>query len=343
MHENLELTCRIRAFPLTEPFRLSRGTETQTRIIQVSIRHGELVGYGEGCPIGRYEETPEDCEAFLLACSEHMQRELWGCDDLLSQMERVGSGFLAAKAAVDVALHDLVGKIENLPVYRLLGLSRRSPQTSITISLDDPDVMAFKAEKSSAMFQRLKLKLGGLDGLDMERVRRVRSVTKAALVVDVNEFWSFEEALEYLPELARLGVEWCEQPLLAGHLDAAKLKQQSPIPILADEDCRTSEDLPAVVQYAHGISVKVSKVGGIRAALDLISQARQLGLSIMIGCMNESSLGIAAACHIASLCDYADLDGNLLLAQDPWEGLMLENGVQLPCDLPGLGVSERPC
>src|SRR5205823_9739252 len=238
--------------------------------------------------------------------------------------------------------HDLQGKLLGQPVWRLLGLRRAGPSTSWTVWLGDPDDMARRAEKALDRFRRLKLKLGGRDGLDVERVRAVRGVGgELPLQVDVNEAWTLEEALESLPQLAALGVEYCEQPLAAGDADGAELKSRSPIPIYVDEDCHTLADVAACAERAHGINVKLAKSGGIREAVRMVHAARALELGCMLGCMIESGLGIAAGAHIASLFDHVDLDGNVLLGEDPWPGVQLIDGVQVPAELPGLGVSAR--
>jgi L-alanine-DL-glutamate epimerase-like enolase superfamily enzyme len=198
--------------------------------------------------------------------------------------------------------------------------------------------MARRAERVAGRFRRLKLKLGAGDGLDVERVRAVRGVTELPLQVDVNEAWTVDEALEALPRLAALGVEYCEQPLRAGDAGGAELKRRSPLPIFVDEDSHTLADVAACAERADGINVKLAKSGGIREAVRMVHAARALGLGAMLGCMLESGLGIAAGAQIASLFDHVDLDGNLLLADDPWRGVEFAEGVQLPADSPGLGV-----
>src|SRR3712207_860249 len=187
-------------------------------------------------------------------------------------------------------------------------------------------------------FRRLKLKLGGRDGLDVERVRAVRGVTDVPLQVDVNEYWTLDEAIDSLPQLADLGVECCEQPLPQGDLAGAELKARSPVPIYVDEDCHTLADVFACAEIAHGINIKLAKSGGIREAVAMAHAARALGLGVMLGCMVESGLGIAAGCVVAPLCDHVDLDGNLLLAEDPSPGVEFRDGVQVPSERPGLGV-----
>jgi len=244
----------------------------------------------------------------------------------------------AARAAIDAALHDLQGKLVDLPVWRLLGLEREGPPTSWTIWLGDPDDMARRAEKtaSEGRFRRLKLKLGARDGHDLERVRAVREVTDLPLQVDVNEYWTLDEALELLPQM---DLQYCEQPLPAGDPGGPELKRRSPVPVYVDEDCHTLDDVAACAGRGHGINIKLAKSGGIREAVRMANAARALGLGVMLGCMIESGLGIAAGAHISSLCDHVDLDGNLLLADDPWPGVELVDGVQVPADAPGLGVA----
>jgi L-alanine-DL-glutamate epimerase-like enolase superfamily enzyme len=204
--------------------------------------------------------------------------------------------------------------------------------------LGDPDEMARRAELVAPRFRRLKLKLGGADGLDVARVGAVRGVTALPLQVDVNEWWSLDEALDAVPQLAALGVEYVEQPLRAGDEGGRQLRARSPLPIYVDEDCHTSVDVPGCAEIAHGVNIKLAKAGGIREALRIVHVARALGLGVMLGCMVESGLGIAAGCVVAPLCDHVDLDGNLLLAADPCPGVELIEGTQVPSDRPGLGV-----
>jgi L-alanine-DL-glutamate epimerase-like enolase superfamily enzyme len=225
-----------------------------------------------------------------------------------------------------------------VPVHRLLGLRREGPPTSWTVWLGDPDEMARRAEDASRRgFRRLKLKLGGRDGLDLERVRAVAAVTELPLQVDVNEYWSLEEALELLPQMP---IEYCEQPLPAGDPAGPELKRRSPLPIYLDEDCHTLADIASCAERGHGVTIKLAKSGGIREAVRMVNAARAFGLGTMLGCMVESGLGIAAGAQIASLFDHVDLDGNLLLARDPWPGVEYVGGVQRPSTAAGLGVAR---
>ncbi len=336
----MEVEARIARVELAETFVISREAADHADVLQVALSHNGVTGFGEGAPIERYSESGESAKAFV---DEHAG--LLGDDPFA--LEEIGArlgeipGEQAAKAALDGALHDLQGKLLGAPVFRLLGLPRVGPPTSWTVWLGDPDDMARRAERAAPSFRRLKLKLGGGDGLDVERVRAVRGVTELPLQVDVNEWWSLDEALEALSELARLGVEYCEQPLPAGDEGGRVLRERSPVPIYVDEDCHVLGDVASCADIAHGINIKLSKSGGIREAMRMAHAARALGLGVMLGCMVESGLSTAAGCCVAPLCDHVDLDGNLLLRDDPWPGVTFADGVQIPSESPGLGVARR--
>jgi L-alanine-DL-glutamate epimerase-like enolase superfamily enzyme len=334
----MELAARIVTLELGETFVIARESHDFVDLVEVEIRHDGHSGYGEAAPIDRYGESAASALAWLEGAAPLLGDDPWALDEIHA---RLPGGEAAARAAIDAALHDLCSQQAGVPLYRLLGLPRAGPPTSWTVWLGDPDDMAQRAEAAAGRFRRLKLKLGGRDGHDVERVRAVRSVTDVTLQVDVNEYWSLDEALEALPQLAELGVEYCEQPLLAGDPAGAELKARSPIPIYVDEDCHTLADVGDCAERAHGINIKLAKSGGVREAVRMASAARAMGLGVMLGCMVESGLGIAPAAHIASLCDHVDLDGNLLLREDPWPGVRFADGVQTPSDVPGLGVSRR--
>ncbi|MFL5940061.1 MAG: dipeptide epimerase [Gaiellaceae bacterium] len=332
----MDVSARIVTLELAETFVISRSARDSEDVVVVELRHSGVSGFGEAQPLDHYGESVESAQSYV---EEHA--ELLGDDPFALEevMQRLPTREFAARAALDAALHDLQGKLLGQPVWRLLGLRRSAPPTSWTVWLGDPDDMARRAENALDRFRRLKLKLGGGDGLDVERVHAVRAVAgDLPLQVDVNEAWSLEEALESVPALAELGVEYCEQPLPAGDPGGPELKQHSPIPIYVDEDCHTLGDVAACAERAHGINVKLAKSGGIREAVRMVHAARALGLGCMLGCMVESGLGISAGAQVASLFDHVDLDGNLLLAHDPWPGVPFVDGVQLPPEEPGLGV-----
>jgi L-alanine-DL-glutamate epimerase-like enolase superfamily enzyme len=330
----VDVAARIVTLELAETFSIARSSQDTADVVQVELRHGAETGRGEAAPIERYDESAESAKAYVEEHADALGDDPWALEEI---MARLPQREFAARAALDAALHDLCGKLAGQPVWRLLGLPRSGPPTSWTIWLGDPDDMARRAEKVAGRFRRLKLKLGGRDGLDADRVRAVRSVAgETPLQVDVNEAWTLDEALEYLPQLDFL--QYCEQPLRAGDADGPELKRRSPVPVFVDEDCHTLGDVAACAERAHGINIKLAKSGGIREAAKMAHAARALGLGVMLGCMVESGLGIAAAAQVASLCDHVDLDGNLLLAHDPSPGVEFRDGVQLPSDEPGLGV-----
>jgi len=331
----VELVARPVKLRLAQTFTISRESQDEADVVEVELRHGDQSGFGEAAPIERYAESAESALAYLEKNGEALGDDPFALDEIF---DRLPLEQFAARAALDAALHDLQGRLVGLPVHRLLGLRREGPPTSWTIWLGDPDDMARRAEKTTAegRFRRLKLKLGGRDGLDVERVNAVKSVTHLPLQIDVNEYWTLDEALENLP---RMDLQYCEQPLRAGDPDGPELKRRSPVPIYVDEDCNTLESVAACAERAHGINIKLAKSGGMREAVRMAHAARALGLGVMLGCMIESGLGISAGAHISSLCDHVDLDGNLLIAEDPWPGVELVDGVQLPSTNPGLGVA----
>lgn len=336
----MDVEARIVRLRLAQTFVIAREAADYADVVYVTITHQGVSGHGEGAPVARYEESAESAKAFVEEHGSLVGTDPFALEEIGERLTAV-PGEQAAKAAIDGALHDLQGKLLGVPAFRLLGLPRSGPPTSWTIWLGDPDDMARRAEAAASSYRRLKLKLGGGDGLDIERVRAVRGVTDLPLMVDVNEWWSLDEALAALPELGRLGVEYCEQPLRAGDGGGRALKERSPIPIYVDEDCHTLADVSACSEIAHGINIKLAKSGGIREAIRMAHAARALRMGVMLGCMLESGLGIAAGCCVAPLCDHVDLDGNLLLAEDPWPGVELLGGIQVPSLEPGLGVSPR--
>ncbi len=244
-----------------------------------------------------------------------------------------------ARPLLDGALHDWIGKRLGVPLWRLLGLSPRAPHTSFTIGIDTVEGTRDRVRRALE-FRALKVKVGGAE--DLERLEAVRAEAPDATIrVDANEGWTLDAARDLMPELIRLGVEFVEQPFPAADTDSFNaLKDLHPrLPVILDEGCQNLADVGPAAAYADGVNVKLAKSGGVREAVRMIHAARALGLHVMLGCMVESQLGVAPAAAIASLADWVDLDGHLLLAEQPFTGLRFEDGRVLPSAEPGLGVA----
>jgi L-alanine-DL-glutamate epimerase-like enolase superfamily enzyme len=319
-----------------DPFGISRGSEQRFASIIVRVRDGDLEGLGEAA-LSRRRGSP----AWVSARLERVRKaKLTGLADDPPALDRLLGQSMPARSAVDMALHDLHAKRRGVPLRELLGLGGQPlPVTCLTIGIDEPDVMRRKA-CASGDFPLLKVKVG-FDG-DVDVVRAIHEATGKRIVVDANGGWSFREACDKIDQLARAGVEWVEQPLRPWRWrKLAALRARTSLPLLVDEGVRRAEDLPRLRGRADGINVKLTKVGGIREALRMIETARALGLKVLLGCNVESSLACTAAAHLAPLVDWADLDGPLLIADDPFDGLTFEQGrIRLP-DRPGLGVVRR--
>jgi L-alanine-DL-glutamate epimerase-like enolase superfamily enzyme len=246
----------------------------------------------------------------------------------------------AAKCALDIALHDFAGKLLGIPVHELIGLSADIPPTDFTIGIDEPAIVAQRAARA-ADFPALKIKCGGPQ--DLETLRAVREVFSGPIRVDANTGWARDDAERLLPEIIDLGVELIEQPFPArAYRDLGWLQERSSIPIVADESAVTEEDLDALVGVVEGVNVKLAKCGGIGPAHAMLSRARDLGFKTFLGCMEETSVGIAGSAAVASLADWVDLDGCLLLADDPFDGLDLDPEHRwILTDRPGLGLTLR--
>jgi L-alanine-DL-glutamate epimerase-like enolase superfamily enzyme len=309
--------------------------------LHVRIIRDGIVGFGEGAPIVRYHEDAAggkralDALAPMIATADPLK-----FDRLLSDVFAKLEGQWAAKAALDIALMDWVGKKLGVPVYQLFGLDPAdAPQTTFSIGIDTPEVTRQKVREAEA-YPVLKIKVG-LD-TDEQTIDAVRSVTSKPLRVDANEGWKDKEtALKKIKWLETQGVELIEQPLPASMLDEHRwLRERVEMPIFADESCLRPEDVPKLAGAYDGVNVKLDKAGGIQQGYRMIQIARALGMKTMLGCMVSSSVSVTAAAHLSPLVDYADLDGNLLIGNDPFSGVLVKNGKLVLPTIAGLGLKK---
>jgi len=354
------LRLRTLRLALRDPFVIARTTHGEGHLVTTVVATlrddadgpEAPVGIGEGYPDSYYGETPETMAAvapLLLAALDPIAADLRGSvEDVRAALEDA-EGLMAAaiahhgaiKCAIDIALHDLVGKRLGMPVGGLLAVEGEPPPTDFTLGIDEPEIVAERARRAGA-FPALKIKVGGT--ADVETLEAVRAVYAGPLRVDANTAWTPSEALELLPALERLGVELIEQPFPARRLDQLRwLQERSPLPIVADESAVTIADLEGLVGVTSGVNVKLAKCGGVGPAKRMLERARELGFRTFLGCMEETSIGIAASAAVSPLAEWVDLDGCLLLAEDPVSGLELgsDKRWRLP-DAPGLGLTLDP-
>lgn len=337
----LHLTAHPLELTLITPFRISRNVQPTSANVCVEITYHEHVGYGEAAPDEYYGENQQIVLASLSTFAQHLGDDPFPIADIMSRLQRAIRWNPSAKAAIDMALYDLVGKILGVPLYRLLGLqAQATPLTSFTIGIDTPREMARKA-LAARDYPILKVKVGTPH--DLDNIKAIRDVRPTAtLRVDANTGWTPREAIQMINALAPYTIEFVEQPVAASDLAGLKLiRAHVPVPIMADESCVTVEDIPRLAGCVDAVNLKLMKSGGIASVLKMIHVARAHQLKIMLGCMIESSLAITAAAHLTPLLDYADLDGHLLIEHDPFLGVTVEQGkLVLPAG-PGLGVSRR--
>ena len=345
----LHLTHEVLRLALRDPFRIARsdhdaGLAVTTVVVELrDDRFPDVLAIGEGYPDRFYGETVETMAAvlpLLLIAVGEVDPTATGLVAATAAMRSAIAHHGGAKCALDTALHDLVGKVTGRPVADLIGLAGPTPPTDFTLGLDAPAVVAERAQRA-AKFPALKIKCGGPS--DLATLEAVRSVYGGPIRVDANTGWQPDDAVALLPELVRLGVELIEQPFPAHRLDQLRWHQErASLPIVADESAVTIDDLDGLGGVVAGVNVKLAKCGGIGPARAMLERARELGFRRFLGCMEETSVAIAASAAVASLADWVDLDGSLLLAADPFEGLELDAGCHwLPSGEPGLGLRRR--
>lgn len=323
---------------LRHAFNLARYSRTTTPDVQVQIEYDGIVGYGEASMPPYLGESVESVTKFLSSLDLSQFSDPFRLEDILHYVDSVAPNNRAAKASIDIALHDLLGKIMGQPWYKIWGLDpTKAPNTSFTIGIDKEDVVRQKV-REAAPYKVLKVKMG-LDN-DKETVEVIRSMTDVPLCVDANQGWkNKEEALEMCYWLKERGCLFVEQPFDKTWIDeTAWLRERSPLPLIADEAFQRLPDILRFKGVYDGINIKLMKSTGLHEAYEMVVLARALGMKVMVGCMTETSCAVTAAANLAPLVDFADLDGNLLIANDRFKGMTVENGKVTLHDIPGIGV-----
>ena len=335
----MKLTIRDIHLPLRHPFTITHGTTTVQHNVLVSLTDSPHTGHGEAAPSRAYHLNPVNIREALERARPFIEsRTLTTPEALWDEVFPVLADNRFALCALDEAAHDLWGRREGRPVWQLLGLRLENlPVSNYTIGIDTIERMVAKMREFDG-WPIYKIKLGTPHDLDI--VRELRRHTSAVFRIDANTAWTAEQTLAFAPELAALGVEFIEQPLpREAWDDMRRLKAACPLPLIADESCQTEDDVARCAACFHGINIKLTKAGGMTPARRMMAEARELGLSVMVGCMNESSVGISAIGQLLPLLDYVDMDGSVLIAEDIADGVRLDHGVARFPDVPGNGIT----
>jgi L-Ala-D/L-Glu epimerase len=339
--QQLRMEIEVIELRTKHPFIIARGGQSDYRTVWVRLKDGDgNEGWGEAAPTKFYGETTETVLAALDTYGAHLPDDPFDLEEAERRWEELLHRNPAARAALSSALHDLVGKRLGVPLYRLWGLDpTKAPRSTFTIGIDQPEKMRAKVREAE-QYPILKIKLG--TDRDVEILRTIRDTTDREIRVDANCGWTLKQTVRMLPVLEEFGVTVLEQPLPADQLDGlGEIRRRADIPVIADESCETAADIPPLVGKVDGINIKLAKCGSLREAIRMIAVARAHGMTVMVGCMIESSIGITAAAHFTPLVDIVDLDGAALLADDPFVGAAIDGGqVSLPAG-PGLGVRRR--
>ncbi len=325
---------------LKHTFTVAGNSRNTTPVVLTEIEYEGVTGYGEASMPPYLGESQESVTGFLKKVNLEQFADPFMLDEILAYVDSLAEGNSAAKACVDIALHDLIGKLLDQPLYRLWGINPLdTPMTSFTIGIDTAGVVKAKTIEADR-FKVLKVKLGG--GNDREMISTVRSVTHVPIYVDVNQGWKDKhEALEMVHWLKEQGVVFVEQPLSKTAIEEmAWLTERSPLPIIADEAFQRLSGLAALKGVYSGINIKLMKSTGLREAHKMITVARALDMKVMIGCMTETSCAVSAASQLSPLVDWADLDGNLLISNDLYEGVKVVDGKVTLNELPGIGIKK---
>ncbi len=339
---------KLRFFPyelkLRHVFTVATYSRSTTPDVQVELEYDGVIGYGEASmPPYLQKElgTVDSVLAFLKKVQEHIGQfdDPFKMEEILAYVDSLSESDAAAKAAVDIALHDLVGKLLQAPWYKIWGLDKdKAPSTTFTIGIDTPEVVKEKTRECAEQFNILKVKLGRDN--DKEMIETIRSVTDLPIAIDANQGWKDRQyALDMIHWLKEKGIVMIEQPMPKEQIDdLAWVSERSPLPVFADESVQRLKDVAALKGVFTGINIKLMKCTGLREAWKMMTLARALGMKVMVGCMTETSCACSAAAQLSPAVDFADLDGNLLIANDRFKGMEVVKGkITLP-DLPGIGV-----
>jgi L-alanine-DL-glutamate epimerase-like enolase superfamily enzyme len=340
-HGELILRYKPYTLQLKHAFTLATSSRTTTPVMLTEIEYGGVTGYGEASMPPYLGESHDTVTRFLSSIDLSRFSDPFLIEDILEYMGGIMSGNYAAKASVDIALHDLAGKLAGEPCFRLFGLNpAKTPLTSFTIGLDVPEIIKQKVAEAEP-YKILKVKLGR--DSDREMVEIVRALTDKPLFADVNQGWEDRHyALEMSKYLKEMGFVFLEQPMpKEKYEDIAWLKERSPLPIIGDEAIQDVKDLLKYKDVYSGVNIKLMKCGGLNGAIKMIHVAKALGMKVMIGCMTETSCAVTAAAQLSPLADWCDLDGNLLISNDPFEGLKIIDGRVILPDRPGTGVIKK--
>lgn len=335
---------KLRFYPYTlelkHVFTVATASRKTTPVMMVEIEYDGVIGYGEASMPPYLGESHQTATEFLSKVNLEQFDDPFRMEEILQYVDSIAPGNPAAKASIDIALHDLTGKLMNKPWYAIWGLNPdKTPYTSFTIGIDKPDVVRQKV-KEAEQYKILKVKLG-LDN-DKEMIETIRSVTDKPIRCDVNQGWKDKEfALKMIEWLATKGVEFVEQPMPKDWYDEhAWLRERSPLPIIGDESVQRLPDVIKAYQVYDGINVKLMKSTGMHEAYKMIILAKSLGMKVMLGCMTETSCAISAAAQLSPLVDWADLDGAELISNDLFEGTKIIDGKVTLSKLPGIGVRK---
>ena len=324
---------------LRHTFTVSSYSRKTTPDVQIKLEYEGFTGYGEASMPPYLGQSVESVCRFLSQVDMEQFRDPFRLEEILAYVDSLSPGDSAAKAAIDIALHDLVGKLMGQPWWRIWGLDpSKAPDTTFTIGIDTPEVVRQKTRECADRFNILKVKVG-LDN-DKEMIRTIREITDLPLAVDANQGWKDrEQALDEIHWLKENGIVMVEQPMAKERIeDNAWITERSPLPIFADEAIQRLADIPSIKGAYHGINIKLMKCTGMREAWKMVNYARAEGMKVMVGCMTETSCAVSAAAQLSPAVDFADLDGNLLITNDLYKGMEVIDGKITLSDRPGIGL-----